>query len=45
MTVADRTVRAHYDDSSIIVYQAYGKDIAQAAASAQTFVAPSDGNG
>jgi hypothetical protein len=38
--VADRSVRAQFDYDSIIVYRAYGNDIAQAALSAQTFVAP-----
>jgi hypothetical protein len=35
-----RTVRALYDESSITVYQAYPKEIAQRAVKAGTFVAP-----
>jgi hypothetical protein len=36
----NRTVRALYDESSITVYQAYPKEIAQRAVKAGTFVAP-----
>lgn len=39
-TVPDRQVRARYDATSIVVYQAYGHAIADAALDAGTFVAP-----
>ena len=39
-TISHNQVRADYDDSSIVVYQAYNPQIAQAAVKAQQFVPP-----
>jgi hypothetical protein len=36
----EREVRADYDETTLVVYQAYREDIARAAVAAQRFVAP-----
>lgn len=39
-TTPFRQVRADFDDETVVVYQAYPREIAEPAVSAQRFVAP-----